>query len=1006
MINQILPEENIRIASATRIGKPNLQNNPRPLRVILPTSGDVISTLKNELQNRIKSGEANITIKYVKNVPRIVPKAVFTTTDKSKRGREEEESPKRDVKKLGTIYFKPSLDLTVALESFQIVLAEITEIYNNVPIILLGDYNCRVSELGTIPFELLQDTNLNENRSSRDKILNTRGRMIVEFMYENSFSMLNGRTKSDTPAQFTHIAERGKSVIDLVWINNSNLNSVYDMLVTTDYTISDHFALAVSLNFDINRQNLTNSVINNYSIPSLRWSEDVSLQYKILMQRSHQVGYLSTLQDSYINMSSTITQVASSLNLKKYHPPLRESWKKNKHTVTIRYILVSPTPFLIVRFPSTRIAKWAESNSILPEAQSGFRKTRGCIDNVFVLSCIIQLQLRLKKRKVFVAFVDYKRAFDSINHTLLWQKLYDLGVSNRIILIIKNIYDKATLKVISTNGLTKSIDLTEGVLQGETLSPLLFSLFLSDIERYFMGKGARGVNVDNIIEVFMLLYADDLVLISDSEVDLQRKLNILEQYSDQNLLTVNADKTKILVTSRKSQNSASFNFYYKQNKIEVVNKYNYLGVVFSSSAVFREMAYRTAEKAKQASGSVIPIIAKAKLNSWDSKMYLFDSLVTSIVTNCIPAWGLRYTDVLERIQLAFLKRILLLPKNTADFAVRLETGRVKISYCVFRHTLNWLIKIFEMDNNRLPKICLLRLLYFLNTNEPKYNWMSQFREMLEYGGYTEQWGVISGALIKNKRGLLLANFRNNLRNEDITSLNQSSYLTIYRQLTLKADYQDYLKLNIPIHITRVIAQLRLCNEYHIKFNFKGYSYKINPKEHRAGTAHRNADALSRRPCPEDCKHCHKVEAKEAAVRRTTVLDDNWQIEKIKIDQENDPELKHIMTWKKEGRRPTWAEIARYSPVLKSYWAQWNSLDLNDGCLKRVLENGEGKEDRGANRSPQDKGTRSLARDTWWSFRRAPWRNQDTGKTERAFLLGERHKRCERVVQKVRGVRSQ
>ncbi|KAJ8980260.1 hypothetical protein NQ317_018426 [Molorchus minor] len=46
---------------------------------------------------------------------------------------------------------------------------------------------------------------------------------------------------------------------------------------------------------------------------------------------------------------------------------------------------------------------------------------------------------------------------------------------------------------------------------------------------------------------------------------------------------------------------------------------------------------------------------------------------------------------------------------------------------------------------------------------------------------------------------------------------------------------------------------------------------------------------------------------------TTVLDDNWQIEKIKIDQENDPELKHIMTWKKEGRRPTWAEIARYSP---------------------------------------------------------------------------------------------
>ncbi|KAJ8956145.1 hypothetical protein NQ317_019737 [Molorchus minor] len=136
-------------------------------------------------------------------------------------------------------------------------------------------------------------------------------------------------------------------------------------------------------------------------------------------------------------------------------------------------------------------------------------------------------------------------------------------------------------------------------------------------------------------------------------------------------------------------------------------------------------------------------------------------------------------------------------------------------------------------------------------------------------------------------------------------------------------------------------------------------------EHRAGTAHRNADALSRRPCPEDCKAL-----------------------------ENDPELKHIMTWKKEGRRPTWAEIARYSPVLKSYWAQWNSLDLNDGCLKRVLENGEGKEDQEANRSPQDKGTRVL-REIHGGFRRAPWRNHGhCCKTERTFLLGERHKRCE------------
>ncbi|KAJ8975587.1 hypothetical protein NQ317_000016 [Molorchus minor] len=100
---------------------------------------------------------------------------------------------------------------------------------------------------------------------------------------------------------------------------------------------------------------------------------------------------------------------------------------------------------------------------------------------------------------------------------------------------------------------------------------------------------------------------------------------------------------------------------------------------------------------------------------------------------------------------------------------------------------------------------------------------------------------------------------------------------------------------------------------------------------------------------------------------TTVLDDNWQIEKIKIDQEKRPRIETHHDLEKEGRRPTWAEIARYSPVLKSYWAQWNSLDLNDGCLKRLLENGEGKEDRRQIVSPRQGYPK--CGDTWWSFRR-------------------------------------
>lgn len=116
-------------------------------------------------------------------------------------------------------------------------------------------------------------------------------------------------------------------------------------------------------------------------------------------------------------------------------------------------------------------------------------------------------------------------------------------------------------------------------------------------------------------------------------------------------------------------------------------------------------------------------------------------------------------------------------------------------------------------------------------------------------------------------------------------------------------------------------------------------------EHRAGTAHRNADAMSRRPCSETCTHCSRAEKKDAPVYRTALVADNWQPADIHKDQESDPSLGLLMTWKKDGHRPSREEVARHSPAVKSYWAQWDSIVLDNGVLKRILEDPEGGEQR-------------------------------------------------------------
>jgi transposase InsO family protein/predicted aspartyl protease len=123
-----------------------------------------------------------------------------------------------------------------------------------------------------------------------------------------------------------------------------------------------------------------------------------------------------------------------------------------------------------------------------------------------------------------------------------------------------------------------------------------------------------------------------------------------------------------------------------------------------------------------------------------------------------------------------------------------------------------------------------------------------------------------------------------------------------------------------------------------------YDFEI---EHRAGTRHNNADALSRRPCSKDCKHCNRAEEQDSgAVRLTTVIDEAWQPGELHKYQQADPDLQLIRDWKESGQKPTWNQIAPHTPSVKSYWAQWDSLVIDDdGLIKRVVENDDGTEEK-------------------------------------------------------------
>ncbi|UYV73470.1 K02A2.6-like [Cordylochernes scorpioides] len=121
-----------------------------------------------------------------------------------------------------------------------------------------------------------------------------------------------------------------------------------------------------------------------------------------------------------------------------------------------------------------------------------------------------------------------------------------------------------------------------------------------------------------------------------------------------------------------------------------------------------------------------------------------------------------------------------------------------------------------------------------------------------------------------------------------------------------------------------------------------YHFQIR---HRPGKRHHNADALSRRPCG-SCKHCEKIDKNEseATSRGTTVVpSDEWTPASCRASQQQDLNIGPILESKENGNlRPSWEIISDKSPALKALWAQWDSLRVESGLLKRVWESADGR----------------------------------------------------------------
>ena len=186
-------------------------------------------------------------------------------------------------------------------------------------------------------------------------------------------------------------------------------------------------------------------------------------------------------------------------------------------------------------------------NCELPDVQPGFRKGRGTRDQITNI-CWIFKKAREVQRNIYFCFIDYAKGFDCVDHNKLWKILKEMGISDHLTCLLRNLYAGQEATVRTRHGTTDWFQIGKGVCEGCILSPCLFNLHAEYIMRNAgLEEAQAGIKIPRR-NINNLRYADDTTLMAESEEELKSFLLKVKEESEKVGLKLNIQKTKIMAS--------------------------------------------------------------------------------------------------------------------------------------------------------------------------------------------------------------------------------------------------------------------------------------------------------------------------------------------------------------------------------------------------------------------------------------------------------------------------
>ena len=342
---------------------------------------------------------------------------------------------------------------------------------------------------------------------------------------------------------------------------------------------------------------------------------------------------------------------------------------------------------------ANHLLEFLNSNNTLYKLQFGFRKHFST--SHAIISLVEKINKAISSDKYMIGvFLDFRKAYDTVNHSILLKKLYKYGIRGHILNWFKSYLTERQQFVSVNNNYSSKKCITCGIPQGSVLGPLLFLIYINDLP-----------NASK--KLFSILFADDTsVFMEHTNLDhlsdmLNIELNKLSIWLASNKLTLNIDKSHFVIFHRARLKQNNVNISLCDIALNRVTFTKFLGVIIDDKLSFsRHVSYI---KNKISKGMGIIIKARKYLNK-KSLLDLYHAFVYPYLTYCIEVWGNMsnvHLDALVKIQKKIVRIITYSPYLAHTDELFKDLNILPIHKLMLQRVS---LQMFKYSRNTLPEV--------------------------------------------------------------------------------------------------------------------------------------------------------------------------------------------------------------------------------------------------------------------------------------------------------------